>query len=251
MQRSRIGLIHKSDWRNIRIKLASIHKPHISSQDGGAKQRQGCFGRCRRHYEEADSMSRRRYSGAILLALLFPFAAHARGKNSSTYDGVVDFGAQLLHLDDGCLSVDGRVTSGNFFDDLKRTDIGGRLEYRKHGRVVTQYPESLTTSIRIAGDPCVAALSNSPSSVFRGDSYSLKFKVEWKDGMHLRPAVLSPAVAHCVGYSSITGPGGDVAIPSIICQMTVDSKGIPIADHLIVSIFAADGKRLTRISAAP
>lgn len=194
------------------------------------------------------------FRAILLLALLictFSFAAHARGRNSSTYDGVVDFGAQLLHLDDGCLSVDGTVTSGNFFEDLKRTDIGGRLEYRKHGRVVTEYPESLTTSIRLMGDRCAAALSNSPSSVFNGDSYSLKFEVEWKHEMQLRPAVLSPVVAHCVGYSSVTVPGKDLTIPSITCQMTVDSKGVPIVDHLIVSIFAGDGKRLTRISAAP
>jgi hypothetical protein len=176
--------------------------------------------------------------------------ADARGRNETTYDGTVDFGAQLLHLDDGCLALDGRVTSGTFFDDLKRTEIGSRFEFRKRGRVVTEYPESLTTSIRIAGDQCTATLSNRPSSIFRGDSFSLKFQVEWKDGMQLRPAVLSPLVAHCVASSSII-PGQDVTIPSITCQMTVDSKGVPLADHLIVSVFAADGKRLTRLSAGP
>lgn len=199
-------------------------------------------------------MSRCRYPRTLLLALLigtFPLAAHARGKNSSTYDGVVGFGAQLLHLDDGCLSIDGTVTSGKFFEDLKRTDIDGRLEYRRHGRIVTEYPESLTTSIRIVGDRCAATLSNSPSSVFHGSAYSLKFAVEWKHEMQLRPAVLSPAAAHCVGYSSVTMRGDDAVIPSISCQMTVDSRGVPLRDHLIVSVFAADGRRLTRISAAP
>ena len=199
-------------------------------------------------------MSRCRHPWTILLALfigVFPSAAHARGKNSSTYDGVVDFGAQLLHLDDGCLSIDGTVTSGKFFEDLRRTDIDGRLEYRRHGRVVTEYPESLTTSIRIVGDRCASTLSNSPSAVFHGSSYWLKFAVEWKHEMQLRPAVLSPAAAHCVGYSSVTMPARDTTIPSISCQMTVDSRGVPLGDHLIVSIFAEGGKRLTRISAAP
>jgi hypothetical protein len=31
----------------------------------------------------------------------------------------------------------------------------------------------------------------------------------------------------------------------------VDSKGVPLGDHLIVSIFAPDGRRLTRLSARP
>jgi len=198
-------------------------------------------------------MSRCPYLRGIFFTLIlgvFPIGANARGRNNTTYDGAVGFGAQLLHLDDGCLALDGAVTSGNFFEDLKRTEIGSRFEFRKRGRVVTEYPESVTTSIRIAGGQCAATLSNRPSSIFRGDSYSLKFQVEWKDGMQLRPADLSPIVAHCVGSSSII-PGQDVTIPSITCQMTVDSKGVPLVDHLIVSVYAVDGKRLTRLSAGP
>lgn len=182
---------------------------------------------------------------------MFSLRGNARGRNNPTYDGVVDFGAQLLYLDDGCLSVDGTVTSGSFFDDLKRIDIGGQLEYRKRGRIVTMYPESLTATIRIVGDRCTAGLSGPPSSIFRGDSYSVKFAVEWKDGMQLRPATLSPVAARCIGYSSATSPDESLTIPSITCQMTVDSKGVPMGDHLIVSIFATDGKRITRLSAAP
>jgi hypothetical protein len=197
-------------------------------------------------------MSRDRRLQGILLTLIasmLPIGTHARGRNETSYDGAVEFGAQLLHLDDGCLALDGRVASGNFFEDLKRTEIGSRFEFKKRGKVVTEYPESLTTSIRIAGGQCAATLSNS-ASIFRGDSYALKFQVEWKDGMQLRPAALSPVVAHCAGSSSII-PGQDVTIPSITCQMTVDSKGVPLVDHLIVSVFARDGKRLTRLSAGP
>lgn len=198
-------------------------------------------------------MTRHCYIQGILLTILvvaFSFRGDARGKSDETYDGAVDFGAQVLHLDDGCLSLNGSVKSGNFFDDLKRIDVGNGFQYRKGGKVVSEYPESLTTSIHIAGDQCAPALSNSPSSIFRDGSYSLKFEVEWKDGMQLRPAVLSPAAARCIRYSSITIPGHET-IPSITCQLTIESKGVPLDDHLIVSIFAADGTRLTRLSARP
>src|SRR6202167_1174710 len=127
-------------------------------------------------------MSRCCYLSAILLTLIFgmsPSGASAGGRSSSTYDGTIDFGAQLLHLDDGCLALNGTVTSGNFFQDLRRIEVGNRFEYRKQGKVVTEYPESLTTSVRIEGDPCNAALSNSPSAIFQGDSYSVKLQVEW------------------------------------------------------------------------
>lgn len=191
----------------------------------------------------------RSFSVVILLGA-FAVCCNARGRNDATYDGAVEFGPQLLHLDDGCLSLNGSVKSGNFFDELKRIDVGNGFQYRKGGKVVSEYPESLTTSIHIAGDRCVPALSNSPSSIFRDGSHSLNFHVEWKDGMQLRPAVLSPVTARCVGYTSVAIPSRDT-IPSITCEFTVESKGIPLGDHLIVSIFAADGTRLTRMSARP
>jgi hypothetical protein len=199
-------------------------------------------------------VSRSGYTAAILLALifgLFPMDANAGGRSNPTYDGTIDFGAQLLELPDGCLALNGTVSSGTFFQDLRRIEIGNRFEYRKRGKVVTEYPESLTTSIRIEGDRCTAALSNSPSSVFQGDSYSVKFQVEWKDGMELRPAALSPLIARCTGSVSTPIPKRDFTIPFVTCEMTVDSKGVPLGDHLIVSVFTADGKRLTRLSAGP
>jgi hypothetical protein len=197
-------------------------------------------------------MSRCRCLSAILLTLIFgmsPSGARAGG-NNPTYDGVIAFGPQLLLMDDGCLALNGTVTSGSFFEDLKRIETGSRFEFTKSGRVVTDYPESLTTSIRIVGQ-CAATSTNPPSSIFHGGSYSLKFEVEWKDGMQLRPADLSPGVAHCTAYSSIPIPKQDYTIPSIACQLTVESKGVPLADHLIVSVYTADGKFLTRLSARP
>jgi hypothetical protein len=198
-------------------------------------------------------VSRCRYLQTILLTLIVgasPMGASAGG-NNPIYGGTIDFGAQLLHLDDGCLALNGTVTAGTFFKDLQRIEIDNRFEYRKRGKVVTEYPESLQTSIRIEGDRCTAALSDSPSSIFQGDSYSVKFQVEWKDGMELRPAVLSPLVAHCSGSTSTPIPRRDFTIPFVTCEMTVDGKGVPLGDHLIVSVFAADGKRLTRLSAGP
>lgn len=187
----------------------------------------------------------------VTVGVILPFRIDARGRNNLKYDGTVDFGPQLLHFVDGCVAIDGTMTSGSFFDGLKRIDMDSRLEFKKSGRVVTEYPESVTTSIRIVGDRCGTALLNAPRSIFQGDSYSVKFKVEWKKGMQLRPASMSSAAAHCLGLSSIPIPHQDFTIPSITCQLTVDSKGVPLDDHLIVSLFSAEGKRLTRLSVAP
>jgi hypothetical protein len=201
-------------------------------------------------------MNQRRYLQGLLptlLAAMLPVVAPAHTNNNQPYDGAVNFGSQLLYLDEGCLSVDGAVASGTFFQNLTRNDTGILPEFRKSGEVVTEYPESLTASIRIIGNQCAAAPS-SHSPIFDGDSYSLSFEVKWKNGFQLRPAVLSPIVARCVGSSVLTNPSGDgniITAPLLTCQLTVASKGVPLADHLIVSVFAADGKLLTRLSAAP
>jgi hypothetical protein len=195
------------------------------------------------------SFSKASLLGLVLIA--FPLAASARPRNNPSYGGQIDFGAQMLHLNDGCASVHGMVTSGDFFDDLKRIDNSGRMEYKKQGKPVTEYPDSITSSIRIAGDPCAAERSSSPSAFFQNHSYALKLEVYWKRDMKLRPALLSPLVANCRGYSSITTPDESVSIPSITCELTVKSKGVPLSDHLIVSILTPDGTPITRISAAP
>jgi hypothetical protein len=199
-------------------------------------------------------MSRYQFRRGILLTLIigmFSIGANARRRNDTTYDGTVDFGSQVVYLNDGCVAVDGTLTSGNFFQDLKRIDTGSESEFRKSGRVVTEYPDSLTTSIRLVGGECAATLTRPPNSVFGDNSYSLKFKVEWKDGMQLRSALLSPVAAHCTGSSSIPIPSRNFTIPSVTCEMTVNSQGVPLGDHLIVSVSTADGKFLTRLSAHP
>jgi hypothetical protein len=201
-------------------------------------------------------VSQNRYSAQLLLALLIgllPIGASARSRKDATYDGAVDFGSQVLNLQSGCFAVDGSVSSGSFFDDLKRVDTGSQTEYVKEGRLLTEYPDSVTTSIRIIGNECASGLLNPASSIFEGDSYSMTFEVQWKDGMQLTPAMLSPAVAHCVGTRIITNASKDSTstFPALTCEMTIQSRGVSLEKHLIVSVFSPDGKRLVRLSAAP
>lgn len=188
---------------------------------------------------------------AAWIVLGMSSSAVAGGKASPADFGKVEFGTKELQLGDGCVLIQGQLTSGSFFDGLKRTDVRGRFEFHKNGAEVTEYPDSLTTSIRLVGGRCAAGLSKTPSAIFSDRSYSVKFQVEWKDGVQMRPARLSPELANCRGYSSFVLPGAAITLPTIECQMTVQSKGVPLDQHLIVSVFAADGTRLTRLSAAP
>jgi hypothetical protein len=178
---------------------------------------------------------------------MFPIEGIAADKSKSTHDGTIDFGAQYGLLDGGCIGFSGVVSSGTFFNHLKRTGTDGHVEFTKDNRVVTEYPESLTVEIRIAGGPCDSDHPELRPSILAMDADPLKFRVEWKAGMQLRPALQAPIAVHCANRSSWPGFGLTVKT----CQMTVDGKGVPLVDHLIVSLLTANGTTLVRLSAAP
>jgi len=232
--------------------ICYLHFRHIYNQNG-LRIIVGCETEEPIDLVERHTVNQRCYvvNVLVLSIMLSASSAYAGGKNIATYDGAVDFGAQLLKLDDGCLSIDGSANSGNFFNDLKRTDVNGELQYQKRGHVVTEYPASLTVVIRILGDKCAANLSDSPSAVFNGRSFSLRLGAEWKHDLQLRPVSRSPLVAHCAGSSTLVISDHDSTVPSVTCEMTVESRGVPLDDHLIVSLFATDGTRLTRLSVRP
>jgi hypothetical protein len=181
---------------------------------------------------------------------MFPLGAHGRGRNIPTYDGRVEFGAQLLHRDGGCVFVDGSVTSGEFFNELKRISIGDHFEFRHRGKSVAEYPESLAASIRIMGNQCGALAAPTPG-LFAEGTYALKLVAAWKDGVEMKPARISPESVTCTGYNSVTIPDRGFAIPTVTCQLKIQADRIPLSDHLILSIFTEDGAQLTRLSAAP
>ncbi len=188
--------------------------------------------------------------GVSIALILLPFDTFGRGRNNPTYDGKVHFGAQLLHLDEGCVYIDGALTSGDFFQNLERLDKGDYFEFRKAGQAVTQYPGELTASIRVMGNQCGANAAGKPSAIFRGNSYSLRFEMAWKDGLNVRPASFSGEPS-CSGFNSITIPDKGYAIPTISCQLHVNADGVPLGQHLIVLIYSTDGQQITRISAGP
>jgi hypothetical protein len=181
---------------------------------------------------------------------VLPPGARAGGRNIPTYEGQVDFGAQLLHRSDDCIFVGGNISSGSFFNHLKRISIGDHFEFRQREKSVVEYPDSLTASIRILGNQCGGA-SAAMSGLLANGTYALKLVAKWKDGLEMTPATISPGSVTCNGYNSVTIPDKGFTIPTVTCQLNVQAKGIPLSDHLIVSIFTEDGTQLTRLSAAP
>lgn len=194
-------------------------------------------------------MNHNTWMRALLCAfvVLFVGSTHVCWGNHRSSDSTVNFPPQIVQLKTGCLWIDGTLTSGNFFEGLERKDRDGLFEYMNSGKLLTDYPQSVVASIRILDDQCVSTFSPSRFSLGDGRRGSFSFQVAWKTGLQLRPALLAPEGVHCIDSP------GTRATPTLpmTCQMTVKSDGTPLSDHLIVSVFGADGTWLTRLSAAP
>lgn len=239
-----IRAIRKTNGKDIRTELEVRYRPHIYFIYRPTQI--FVFG--------VKNMTRSRcllLASALLMVALQPVVVIAGGRTVSISDTQILFGSQLLHSDQDCLFVDGNVTSETFFYDLKRIDAGGKFAYRKGGQAISTYPTALSTSIRVMGNQCGPMPAAESSAIFSRNSYSLKFKVSWKDGMELRPATFSASAASCHGFNSTTIPDRGYSIPTVTCQLMVDGAGVPLTDHLIVSVFTPDGELLTRLSAAP
>jgi hypothetical protein len=166
------------------------------------------------------------------------------------YHGAVNFGPQVVPLAGSCLWVDGGMTSGSFFDGLERRQSGTSSEYRKGSDVIREYPESVTVAVRFLNQ-CAKPMSDSDFADFADLAGRMVFRVDWKAGLQVTPAVLSPIAAGCIrSMQSVVG-NAPLPIPSVTCHISIPSKGIPLENHLIVSVFSRSGARLTRLSAAP
>ena len=179
------------------------------------------------------------------LLVLFLACACVKGGSRRSSDGILRFPPQIVQLNKGCIWIDGTLTAGRFFQGLARKDRDGVFEFTQGGELLTDYPQTVVASIRILDDQCVSTSVPYSLSLAGGNRRPFSFKVAWKAGLQLRPAALSAGV-DCVGSSGRP----TIALP-MTCQMAVKSQGTPLSDHLIVSVFGADGERLSRLSAAP
>jgi hypothetical protein len=183
----------------------------------------------------------------LLASLLCGIAVSSVEPKTPPYKRVVPIGTAIARDGALCIGFVGSMTSGDFFDGLEATGTdAGRRFYSGH-REITEFPEELTVEIKARVVDCSVS---PPHPVIDEAARKLvsviNFKVEWKKGFQQQPVEgfslkVFPPVP---GPMSEVAPDPDVWTYSI----TVESKNIPMTDHLIVSINSGNGKLLTRLS---
>jgi hypothetical protein len=194
----------------------------------------------------------------VLLALTNAPCACARPasqKTSWNYDG------GLLIVTDGsiasgpCFRLNGRVTSPNFFDNLRREDSKlGTIFHRGHD-IVTAFPEKLHVSFVLYDWPCDYSLQQAGTRVFLTNAMvgTLRLSFYWKHGLTLRPAAgVVPGHFATRRADSLVVDSSATDLPEELewyFEFDVPSEGVPVTDSLVVILRQPGGKIAARAAA--
>ncbi|MFY9531632.1 MAG: hypothetical protein WBC04_13960 [Candidatus Acidiferrales bacterium] len=149
-------------------------------------------------------------------------------------------------LGEVCFSLLSWMDAGDFFKELQYTKKQGSHyadEFRKDGQIVSVFPEELRVIVVFETASCVRNKEPAVSAERVDDLLrSLELEASWKRGLEYRPAEL-------------TGPPTLSGKPTTVGNVVGDSyafhvhaRGVPITDHLVISVFGPDKKFLVRVT---
>ncbi|HWF93171.1 MAG TPA: hypothetical protein VN684_12855 [Terriglobales bacterium] len=180
---------------------------------------------------------------AIFVAIPFRLAGDPREKPQK-YEKEVFFGLTQIQTNDGCVNMTVAVSAGDFFWHLQKIQNGDAVEFRKGSQVVTAFPENISVTLQVS-DPglgidmyCRGKSAIQMKTI--GDfalMKSLQFKAFWERNSQIRDAV----ELSVQGHSSLIYR---------IYVLSIQSRDVPLTDHLILSVFDGAGNKVATFSLA-
>jgi hypothetical protein len=199
-----------------------------------------------------------RHLSAWLLAFstaFLPTAAqpnpHNRDKNTWNYDGGIFMDTDGELPSGACFRVKGRVTSDEFFENLKREDTNSGTLYRRGNDIVKEFPKTLHLSLSIVDTPCDPHMKQTNSRVYLTDEmiHSLRLHFFWKRALELRPVkgiVESGGEVRPVPWYS---HGLEQELPKRfewLVEFELPSEGVPLTDNLVLMVYTPDHHLVAR-----
>jgi hypothetical protein len=209
-------------------------------------------------------MSRRFKLAAILLLSLFaldPVAfpqstRHEKGGKETVwnYDGGVFFVTDGSLANGVCFRITGRMSSGNFFDGLRRIDTDQATAFMRDAETVTKFPDSVTVSFTIHDQLCPSGFQQTGAHPYMTQRMidDLRLSIYWKHGVGLRPAKnvkevearVDPINPYALALAAELPPRYEWSY-----KLVVPSASVPITDSLAFVLRAPDGRIAARVSA--
>lgn len=197
--------------------------------------------------------------GAMLLASILNLNL-ITANSTPSYTKLIPMGVGALRVDRRCVLLGAFLTAGDFFEGLKRVETHSGTEFRKGSSVVQHFPELITVKIRAHVEECTDAPPQSPltDSPNPFKLSSLRFSAQWKSGLRLRPvenmtfegcqtaqSQLDTTSVLLLKQMGIHDPGAK----TWICELSIHEHGVPLTDHLILTVARQDGTGPLRFSA--
>lgn len=195
--------------------------------------------------------------------LFVPAGVHAqkKTKHAKPPDPKVEnyFGGVFLVGDGGipngpCFHINGRVTSAEFFNQLKSYDTDDGIVFRLGTEEVTQFPDKIVLSLSIRDQPCTMSLQAVGTGKYltQETMSALKLTLHWKHGVDLRPAgkitVLHYSVDPIKPYATTLA----AELPRRYTwsyEFGLPSAGVPLTDSLVLIFRTDNGHIAARVAA--
>jgi hypothetical protein len=183
-------------------------------------------------------------ASSALLALSFPI--FSQQKKPVVYKRIVPIDDAFLSDGKLCVPFAVAMTSGNFFDGLRATEMrSGRIFYKRDERI-TEFPAQTTIFVRASMLGCsqfpYVPVSSNDAKDFMG---ALNFTLEWQSQLRRRPVEVSSSRLVAPGPSVWPENEKPVAVWSYI--FIVKTQGVPLTDDLIITVRSETNKLVSRM----
>ena len=153
-----------------------------------------------------------------------------------------------------CFRINGRVTSAEFFNELKSFNSENGVTFRRGTEEVNEFPDRLLLSLTLRDQPCPTGLQPVGTGVYLTEETmkSLKLSLYWKHGLELRPAnkisVLQLTANPIEPYAK------DLAqeLPKRYLwsyELGVPAAAVPLTDSLVLIFRTSEGRISARVAA--
>jgi hypothetical protein len=195
------------------------------------------------------------FTGVLLLVapVRSGSASPPRDKTVWSYDG----GLQMVtdgNVPNGpCFRLTGRLTSEDFFTNLRRVDSNSGTIYRRGNDVITEFPEVMHLSFVIYDHPCSYNIEDIGAHAYLTKAMVSSFRIgfSWKRGMEMRPArqvSLKKAEGHLL---TPYDQGVTEQLPQRYewwFEFDVPSKDVPLTDSLVLVLYSPNGHVIARVA---
>jgi hypothetical protein len=194
-------------------------------------------------------------AAALLIVCSTP--AFARDKTVWSYEGGLFVITNGAIANGPCFRLAGRVTSGDFFDHLKRFDKETGTIFRRATETVETFPDRLTLTFLVHDHydltcPPRAENPDAPRYLTRAMMSSLHLYLYWKRGVELRPVENVERTFFAVKELIPKAAAQAHGLPEKLewtYEYIVPSAGVPLTDSLVLILRDEENRMVARVAA--